>query len=150
MPCSVIRALSYHLYSLVPPDSTPEESSYSQELEVPRRPEALREVSGEEALLAHIKESSEEVTGTPNPGPILLGEHAIVSSGRSIAEVMHSDTDHTVSSKSSMHFESEGEEKATGSTPQTDSNAGADTEDSSRSTDPVDDNQAPPANGEAE
>ncbi|KAH8102810.1 hypothetical protein DFH11DRAFT_1735128 [Phellopilus nigrolimitatus] len=54
-----------------------------------------REVSGEEALLAHMKDSAIDASSvaelTALDRPVVIGERAISSSARSIAEVMYGD-----------------------------------------------------------
>ena len=49
----------------------------------------MREVSGEEALRAHIKDSSSDPAAVVDEKPVLLGERTLSNEGRSIAEVMH-------------------------------------------------------------
>lgn len=95
---------------LAPSDTASEVSLQTQESTASKRPKTPREVSGQEALLAHIKESSAETEHVPSDIPVLLGESAMLSEKRSIAQIMHSDTELTTSSKSSIQLEIDDEE----------------------------------------
>ena len=52
---------------------------------------SLPEVSGQDALVAHLKDVEEQRAASENgPQPILLGERALSSEHTTIAEVLHS------------------------------------------------------------
>ena len=60
------------------------------------RPSSLRQISGEDALMVHLKDAEEQKAASENGSQsVLLGERALSSGHTTIAEVLHSDTSST-------------------------------------------------------
>ena len=97
---------------LDPADTLADEKGHKKDSPRSRPSSSLvREVSGEEALLAHIQESARERSVVGEAQPTLLGERSIGDS-RSIAQVMHT----PASPQSSINLEEGASSTKTGGT----------------------------------
>lgn len=76
------------------------------------RPIATREISGEEALLTHIRDSGDDISTHNHRDQVtILGQRGILSAPLTIAEVMHGDTEGTSSLISSINETEDGEKE---------------------------------------